>query len=157
MRRERGFTLIELLIVIAIIAIIAAIATLSYFNSIDRARQKRTMNDIRQIAAAWEARATDTNSYSAAGYNFPTTDVTYETLHTALTPTYTKNMPRTDGWGTAFEFATGGDKEYAVRSAGKDKTFQGDEYTAGGTQESDCDIVYGNGSFIVYPQGIKPK
>jgi general secretion pathway protein G len=58
----------EILIVIAVIAILAAIAIANYVTGLQRARQKRTMADIRTIASAWEARATETKGYSAAGY-----------------------------------------------------------------------------------------
>ncbi|MGZ7080554.1 MAG: prepilin-type N-terminal cleavage/methylation domain-containing protein, partial [Thermoanaerobaculia bacterium] len=65
MRRQRagGFTLIEVLIVVAIIAILAAIAIANYLTALQRARQKRTMADMRTIATAWEARATETRGY----------------------------------------------------------------------------------------------
>lgn len=154
-RRQSGFTLIELLIVVAIIAIIAAIATMTFLTSIERARQKRTVNDMRQIAAAWEARAADTHSYAAAGYEFPGTGIAWEDLNTALAPTYTRSLPRYDSWGKGFEYALGGDREYAIRSGGKDRQFDGDTYTPGETTEADCDIVYSNGSFITFPVAVK--
>ena len=83
MRRGRnsGFTLIELLVVVAIIAIISAIAIMNYLSSIERARQKRTMADIRAIAQAWEGSNSERGTYSAAGLTFPTA-VTYDDLTT---------------------------------------------------------------------------
>ncbi|HYI13562.1 MAG TPA: prepilin-type N-terminal cleavage/methylation domain-containing protein [Thermoanaerobaculia bacterium] len=156
-RDERGFTLIELLVVVAIIGIIAAIATVAFITGVDRARQKRTLNDMRQIATAWEARATDTQTYVIAGYSFPETEVPFERLHSALVPTYTAHMPKLDGWKRPFAFANGnGSKEYAIRSAGSDGVFETAEVTPGVTYESDCDIIYANGAFVTYPEAVKP-
>lgn len=155
-RRERGFTLIELLVVVAIIAILAAIAIMAYLTSIDRARQRRTVADIRTIAVAWESRASEMQSYGIAGYQFPQTAVTYEDLRGALSPTYSRVLPRSDGWGRPFEFAVGnGPKQYAIRSAGRDGAMESTEYTAGEVDDPDCDIIYANGSFITYPVAAK--
>src|SRR3989442_2085943 len=65
-RTQRGFTLIELVIVVAIIGILAAIAIPNLLTAMQRARQKRSMADMRTIATAWESRATETNNYTAA-------------------------------------------------------------------------------------------
>ena len=72
MTRRRGFTLIELLIVVAIIGIIVAIAVVNMINAIQRAKQKRSMADMKSLATAIEAYATDQNYYpAAAGYTLP--------------------------------------------------------------------------------------
>lgn len=161
MRRQRGFTILEVLIVVAIIGIIAAIAIANYLNAAQRARQKRTMADIRSIGVAWEGRAVDTKAYNAAGFTMPASPLTYADLTTLLAPTYMRNIPSTDGWGNALGFATdrpiGGISaaEYAIRSAGRDGVFSGNTYTAGPTTAFDCDIVYSGGSFVVWPEGTQ--
>lgn len=158
MRRSNsgGFTLVELLMVVAIIAILAAIAIPNLLTAINRAKQKRTITSMRNIASAWEARAVDTGSYTAAGVSFlwPAEPLTYAQMQTLLVPDYIKSFPEVDGWGTPFQFAVDipvRARSYAIRSAGYDKTFES-SYTLGLTGKLECDIVFSDGSFVVYPQ-----
>ena len=153
-RKHAGFTLIELLVVVAIIGILAAIAIANYLNAIARARQKRTMSDMRTIAQAWETRNSEKGSYSPAGFTFPTGPVTFVELETALTPNYLRDLPQRDGWGYPLEFAIE-DGVYAIRSAGRDGTYEGTDYNEAEFASPDCDIVYSNGRFVRYPASIQ--
>jgi type II secretion system protein G len=149
--REKGFTLLELLVVVAIIAIIAGIAIVGYRMAMDRSRQKKTMNDMRMIATAWEARATDAHTYTVAGYTFPA-QVAPADLLAALTPTYIRQFPVNDGWGNAFGFGAGTlPKDYAIRSPGRDGVLDGNNYAGGEFDDIDCDIVFAGGTFVQYP------
>lgn len=164
-RRENGFTLIELLVVIAIIGIIAAIAIPNLLVAIQRSKQRRTMVDMRNLATAWESRNTEAGRYNAAGQTNGVEGadqpVTYDNLKLMLQPTYMRSLPRFDAWGTPYQTftsqpfgsATGLATVYAIISGGKDGVIEADAAT-GPFTNFDCDIVYSNGVFLSYPDGL---
>lgn len=156
MRRERGFTLIELLIVVAIVGVLAAIAIPNLINAMNRARQKRTMADIRGIAVAWEARAVEESSYAPSGMTLCcTVAVTHNDMEEMLAPTFIKNVARLDGWDNTLVFAVNdAGTSYLIRSHGRGGIPDSD-LVGGATTKFDCDIVYSNGAFIQYPDGLQ--
>lgn len=141
-------------VLIAVIGIIAAIAIPNLLTAMQRSRQKRSMADMRTIAAAVEAYATDKNAYPPA--------TTASELSSALVPTYMAKVPALDGWGMPIKYECwpeGACVNYAIGSAGGDKVFELQslhEYAPDTkTTDFDEDIVFSNGKFVQYPEGAQ--
>ena len=137
-------------IVIAFIAPLAWLVIPNVVRAKNRGRQNRTLDDMRTIATAWEARATDFNTY-VFGRNHGPRFTTAE-MAAALEPTYVRHMPRTDGWDAEFQF-TANDEGYVIRSLGSDARLDRNPTMASGaTTDFADDVIYSNGSFIRYPE-----
>lgn len=118
---------------------------------------QKTMTDLRTIATAAEAYATDENKYP---------DVTsYESLSGVLSPTYIKTVPERDAWGTPYLCVVSSDRQhYRFVSAGADQHFEsgsyrieeiGDNFEPRVTDSPHADIIFQDGTFVQFPAAAK--
>ena len=147
MRKDSGFTLIELLIVVTIIGLIAAMAVPNLITAIDKGKQTKTMNDMRQLSGAVELYMVDNNTYPRVS--------NFTSLIPLIQPAHIKKAPTGDGWnhGWVFTGDTTTGNDYTLTSLGKDG-IAGPE-GGGETKDFDCDIIFANGAFFQWPAGTQ--
>lgn len=172
MNRQRGFTLIELLIVIAIIGIIAAILIPNFLDSLQKAKQKRSMGDMRNTGEAWFAWLTDLYGGAAAAGQSQQVSLpasyAWSSVVDDLQPQYIQEVKKTDAWSWELDYcrpatiqevkkAAQGTIALAIISPGRDGTNTancGAAVTSGAFDPTDYDqdIVWADGFFTRYPQ-----
>ncbi len=141
---------------LAFVGIVAALIVPNFLDALQKAKQKRTVADLRTIGRAIEIYKAD---HDAAP---PATDMAG--LATALgTPTGSP-LPRLDPWQHPYRYAcwqesstAKGCDHYRVASAGRDGRFEQIDLKAYAAaefdpREYDHDIVFGDGDFIVQPR-----
>jgi len=123
----------------------------------DRHLAMRTMADMRTLATALEARATETNEYP---------DVAdMESLRKLVEPTYVRHMPEKDAWGHPFVYVgTPDHQQYRIISAGADGTFEqrampmppsaDAKVQVRLTDRYEDDLIFENGQFVQVPRDI---
>ena len=171
--RQKGFTLIELLIVIAIIGIIAALLIPNFLDALQKAKQKRTVADMRNVGTAMFSWLTDQVGAAAAGAGATTVSLTNygsavvgSSIESNLVPQYIQSVPVVDGWKTNYDYylktASPLDQQVmAVHSYGRDRkaiTTTGLTVTSFDPTDYDQDIIWADGFFVRWPQktGVTP-
>jgi type II secretion system protein G len=163
--RQKGFTLIELLIVVAIIGIIAALLIPNFLDALQKAKQKRTVADIRNTGTSMFSWLTDQVGAAAAGAaatdidlsKYSASDAT--TVQSVLVPQYLQSVPVKDGWKKDYKYWLETTNVLqrnvmAIGSGGRDGSTPSGTYTVVGFDPTDYDqdIVWADGFFVRWPQ-----
>jgi type II secretory pathway pseudopilin PulG len=132
-------------IVVAIVIAVGTIVASALLIGRDERHKRETMADLRNIAAALEERATARNAYPKVN--------TFPELQPHLVPTYIRELPQRDHWGTPLRYEWLPPEGYAIGSAGSDGVWERPhlrDYQEATTTSLDCDIVFANGGFVQY-------
>lgn len=130
---------------------VMSIAIPNIIDGAQRSRTKRTMADMRTLGTAVEAFAVDHGHYPEINDWAPCAEIESE-----LSPVYVRTLPTTDAWGSAFQCRSDG-RHVVIVSPGGDGVVEEDykfEEVGRQTRAPDDDIVYSDGIFVVYPEGI---
>jgi general secretion pathway protein G len=141
MRRptDEGFSLIELLIVVAIIGIIAAIGVPMLMDAIDRAKQRRTMGDMRTLVTANGTYMVDNQQYAPA-------------LADLQGDEYLQVVVVDDAWGNPLEYNTN-QTNYTLISRGKDGVAGPAPPIPWVNDPFEPDLIVADGMFTQAPDG----
>jgi len=157
---------------VLIIGIIATLIIPMFLDALQKAKQKRTMAEIRIVGTCWMSWLTDQISAGAAGAGtdrlydlrgmrvLPAADV-LRSLYQSQTFFYCSEVPALDSWGGEYEYRVNPSSllsanAIAIRSRGRDGEFSGETYPLGPFLITDYnkDIVWADGIFVHYPAGL---
>jgi hypothetical protein len=138
---------------IAFMGIIAALLVPNFMDALQKAKQKRTVADMKNLGTALFSYATNEESFP------PAADL--EELTPYLVPKYVQSVPTADGWKHPYRYTcrredpgSEGCDGIRIVSAGRDGVFEDrdlQEAVAFEPTDYDRDIVWEDGYFLQYP------
>lgn len=168
--RQKGFSIIELVLVVAIIGLIASILIPNLIDAVHKAKQRRTMGEMRLVGTAWMNWFTDQNGAASAGsnqvYRVDTfTQQSYQMIYNYLHPSdtffYMQAVPEQDPWGSDLQYYMNSnnlsDRQLLICALARDSTA---DFCDGSTDipvgpfiatDFDQDIVWADGFLIRWP------
>jgi general secretion pathway protein G len=173
MRRsqKKGFTAVELIVIVTIVGLIFIVLLPFYLDSLEKAKQRKTMANVNSIGKAMMNWMTDQAGAAAAGAagtdvvdmdNFES--VSHEQLDAIMVPVYLATIPQSDGWGSDLDYYLkildfNEENALAIRSPGKDGFWDGSAYTMAPFVSTNykSDIVWADGMFVRWPQNWKEQ
>ncbi|MES1244559.1 MAG: type II secretion system protein GspG [Acidobacteriota bacterium] len=155
-KRSLGVALIEASISTAIVLAIVGLYFSSQGESLESARQKRSVADLRNLGAAL-------NEYRARHGGYPV-GTFQEAARVLMQEGIVKAVPLADGWKTPYDYrvtgmlSTGVASHYELRSAGADAVLEL-RYTPGPFEPTDygSDIVIADTLFVRWPQSRRSR
>ena len=122
-----GFTLVELIVAISVMSVLSGVAIPSYITLNNRSKESGTESMMRNTATALEIFRIDNDRYP----------LTEDGIISLEENGYLKEVPENDLWKNQFAYVSEDGYSYTLRSYGVD-----------GTENTDDDIVFSNGTMI---------
>ena len=141
---------------LAFLGIIAALFIPNFLDALQKAKQKRTVAELRNVGTAIVSYSVDNNGTLPPGQSL-------EEMGAGLVPKYIPSVPTVDGWKRPFRYScwrespgAAGCDRFRIVSGGRDGVLESEDLSAyeQGTFETtdyDRDIVFGDGVFLQYP------
>ncbi len=105
---SEGFSLVEVIVILGVLGLLAAMVIPRLMEATDRAKQRRTIADMRSVANANASRYVDQESYAPA-------------LSDLVAEGYLVEFSDSDAWGTPWDYQVKKDGGYKLESLGSDK------------------------------------
>jgi len=147
------------LMLLVLAGVFSAILIPNFLEATEKARQKRTLADMRTTGTALMEWLTDqVGSEAERAVDVPENPSAAE-LEALLVPAYIQTVPATDGWGHQLEFRINpnllADRVFRIRSPGRDGIFESESYDEPepfAANDYDRDIVWADGYFVRWPE-----